>query len=121
MASGAAPGAGRCAGFVDGHGRQQGQIGLESVPDPAGEIFTGRVLQPGDVVEIVVIEHLEQRLECGLEVGEVHHPTQLRVERAFDMDLDLEGMAVQPRALVRGRQVGQAMCCLDAKGLGDFH
>src|SRR5512141_166969 len=39
------------AGLVHHHLREQGQRRLEPRPDPARQLFAGRVLQPGHVVQ----------------------------------------------------------------------
>src|SRR6185312_11229715 len=56
-----------------------------------------------------------------LDVGKVEHPAAVGPERAGDVDLHHEGVAVQARALVAGWHVGQAVCRLEAEGLEDFH
>src|SRR5690606_37602622 len=73
------------------------------------------------VVEVVMVQLLVQRLERGLEVGEVHHPAGLRIDRAFHVQLHPERVAVQARALVALGHVGQAMCRLEGEDLEDFH
>ena len=45
------------------HGGQQGQIRLEPVPDPFGQALAGRVLEAGDVVQIVMVQLVVERLE----------------------------------------------------------
>lgn len=109
------------AGFFYNDCAEPRQCGLESVPDPACEDFACRVLESGDVVEVVVIELLVQRLERGLEVGEVADPANGFIYLAAQMDLHAEGMAVQPSASVAGWNIGQLVSCLEAKFFEDLH
>jgi len=97
------------------------QSRLEFPPDPARQIFAGRIFQARNVVEIMMIESLEQRRECRLHVGEVHHPSRFRARLAFDMDFDAERMPVQARAFVPGRNVRQAVRGFDLESLEDMH
>jgi len=92
---------------------QQGQLRLHLIPDPAREVFAGWIFQALDFVEIVMIEPVESRLECRAHVGEIHHPACLRIHRSGDMQLDAKRMAVQARALVASRHVGQTVRRLD--------
>src|SRR5690242_1960964 len=106
---------------MDHHAIEPRQAWLQAAEDPAREHFAGRVLQPLDLVEVLVIQLLEQRSECGLDVGEVHHPAHGRVRFAFDMNLHPERMPVQPCTLVPGRHVGQPMRRLDLEHFMDVH
>jgi thiosulfate/3-mercaptopyruvate sulfurtransferase len=69
----------------------------------------------------MVVELIEQRLECLPDIREVLHPTECRVERTADMDLHAEGMPVQAMAFVRRRQVRQTMRRFDAEDFEYFH
>ena len=72
----------RRAGLAHDDPREPGQRGLEAIPDPRGEVLARRVLEPLDLVEVVVVELVEQRLERGLDVAEVHDPAGRRVDVA---------------------------------------
>ena len=74
-----------------------------------------------ELVEVMMVQPLVDRLEMTLELGEVHHPAEVRVDRATDVQLDAERVPVNPRALVPGRYVGQAVRALEREGLEDFH
>ena len=49
----------RVTRFADFHFSKFGQRGLQSGPNPATQIFTGGVLKPFDIVEIVVVKLLQ--------------------------------------------------------------
>jgi hypothetical protein len=68
-----------------------------------------------------MIERIENRCERSLDVGEVHDPAKLRVDRSGYMNLYAERMAVKARALVVGRNGGQAMRSLDLENLEQIH
>src|SRR6202008_5091053 len=97
--------AGRGAGLVYDHGGQIVQLRLQSLPNPHCEELRGGILESGNIVEIVVIELIVDRLERLLDVAVVHDPALHRIDLPAHRDLDIERMAMQPRALVTRRQV----------------
>ena len=94
---------------------------LQTFPDPAREVFARRVFQAFDLVQVIVIEPFQDRVESRFDVGEVHHPTGLLADRAFDVDADAKRVAVQAGALVAGRDVGQEVGGFEVEGFADFH
>lgn len=68
-----------------------------------------------------MIEPFEQRLERGFEVGEIHDPAELGIERSLHVHLDAERMPMQARAFVPGRNVRQAVRGFDLERLRDIH
>ena len=68
-----------------------------------------------------MVELLEDRREGLLDVGEVHHPAQLRVGFTAHMHLDPERVAMQARALVRRRDMRKPVRRFDLKDLEDVH
>src|SRR6185437_4709737 len=109
------------AGLVDHDAAQRRQAGRQALPEPHRELLAGRILEAGDLVEIAVVERLMERSEGGRELGEIAHPAQARVERTRDVHRQQKGVSVQARAFVAGRNVGQAVCRLDAEFLEDLH
>jgi hypothetical protein len=109
------------AGLANFHGAQLWQSGFEPVPYPARDIFTGGILQPGNVVEVVVVELIVDGFEAGLEIGKVHHPAGGLRRIACYRQAHVERVPVQPRAFVSGRHVGEAMGGLEVKFLVDLH
>src|SRR5690606_6632554 len=81
----------------------------------------GGVLQPGDVVEVVVVELRVDRLEGRLDVGEIHDPAAVVARFAADAQLDAERVPVQARALVALGHVGEAVRGFDGEDLEDVH
>ena len=94
---------------------------LHLVPDELGQHFTGRVFQAGNVVQVVVVQTLVQRLEDRLDFREVTDPAGMRVEVATEVQRHLERVTVQAPALVAVRDVGQAVGGLEGKFFEDFH
>ena len=68
-----------------------------------------------------MVELLEQRLERTTDVGEVLHPTELRINRPGNMRFDAKRMPVQAKTLMIHRQVGQSVRRLDGEELEYFH
>ena len=69
---------------------------------------------------LAAVELLEDRRERLLDVREVHDPSELRIDGAGNVDFDAKRMAVQARALVAGRNGGQAMRRLESVLLGQL-
>ena len=65
----------RRAGLFDRDAVQHRQLRDELAPDPDREQLRGRVLEAGDLVEHVVIEALDERIDGAFEIGEVDYPT----------------------------------------------
>jgi len=97
------------AGFLHHDLAQRGQSWQQPVPDPACQVLAGRVLQPLDVVEAVVVELIVKRLESLAQVGEIHDPARLRADGPGDVNFDAERMPVHASALVPLRYIRQAM------------
>jgi hypothetical protein len=68
-----------------------------------------------------MVELLEERLEGGLELGEIHDPAERGIGLAGHVQLDVEGMPMQARTLVPGGHVRQTMGGLDLETLEDAH
>lgn len=62
------------AGFPDLDSAQFRQYRFQLVPDPNCQIFAGRILQPGNIVQIIMIELFPDRVKRRLDVAEVHDP-----------------------------------------------
>ena len=56
-----------------------------------------------------MVERVVQRLPRRAQLGEVDDPPRVVSHLALHVDLDPEGVAVEPGALVVGRDVGQPM------------
>ena len=109
------------AGLAHDDLAQPGQRGGDALPDPAREVLAGRVLEPLDLVQVVVVELGVERLEGGLDLGEVHEPAELLVHLAAHVQRDLEGVPVQAGALVVRRDHGQPVRGLERELLEDLH
>lgn len=100
---------------------QQRQCWLELVPDPYRQPFAGRIFEALDLVEIMVIKAVVHWLESGLDIGEVHHPAGPWIQVATDVQLDSEGMTVQARAFVSGRNIGQPVRRFEGEDFENVH
>lgn len=109
------------AGFLDDYFYQPGQAGQQPLPDPPSEVFAGRVFKTVNVIQAVVVELVEQGLECLSQVGKIHHPARVLAYRATDVYFDAEGMAVQAGALVPFGNVGQPVRGFDLKNAKNIH
>jgi putative addiction module component (TIGR02574 family) len=117
------------AGFANGDGKKDGELGFQPQPNPAGDVFGGGVFQAGDVVEETVVKLVFEGFEEGLEVGEVDEPAGAGIDGAFDGDFHAVGVAVEAAALVTRGDVGEAVGGLegelpgqlDDEGFGLWH
>lgn len=100
---------------------QQRQGRLQLLPDPYRQSFAGGVVEPVDVIEIVVVETVVKRLERRLDIGEIHHPAGVRIEFSADVQFDPERMSVQTRAFMAGRNIGKPMRGFEGEDLEDVH
>lgn len=67
-----------------------------------------------------MVEALVERLEDGLDLGEIANPAGIRIDIAFDIDGDAERMAMQAPALVTFRYVGETMCGFEGEFFEQF-
>jgi hypothetical protein len=65
-------------GFFNLNFAEQRQGGFKVLPNPDSKIFTGRVFQTFNIVEVVMIQLLVKWLEGGFEVTEIHNPALVR-------------------------------------------
>ena len=91
------------------------------LPDPDRQIFTSGILQPLNIIEVMVIELIIDRCKSRFNVAKVHNPTRLFPHRTFDGHCHEKGMAVETRAFVSYRNIRQAMCRLDTKLFVNLH
>lgn len=94
---------------------------FQAVPNPAAEDFARRVFEAFNVIEVVVIKALDQRLARTLYLTEVHDPAGMGIGFAAYIDAQLEGMTVQSRALVPRGHIREPVRGLKVKVLVDFH
>ncbi len=98
-----------------------GSSGLQFSPDEFGQYFTGRVFQARNIVQVVVVQALIQRLEDRLDFREVTNPASVRVEVATEVDRHFERVTVQAAAFVAVRDVRQAVGGFEGKLFENFH
>lgn len=97
------------------------KLWFESLPDPAGQIFAGGVLQTCYVIEIMMIQLLEQGFEGELYVGKIQHPAAVLSNGASHDDAHLKRMPMQAGTLVSIWHIGQPMGGFDTEFLENFH
>src|SRR5580692_3292554 len=88
--------AARLARLEDGDALERRQRRAQEVPDPPREDLARRVLEAGDLVQVVVVEPVVQGLPRVVEDLEVDEPARPRVDGAGHGELDAEAMAVEP-------------------------
>src|SRR5260221_6881963 len=84
------------AGLVDDPLDQTRQPRLKLPPNPARQGLAGRVFQPFDIVEVVVVQPLIDRLKNIFDSRKIHDPTRFSSDRAANMNRYLERMTVEP-------------------------
>jgi len=101
------------ASFTNDYPRQSWQRTFHSLPDPFSEIFTRRIVEPWNLVQVMVIDLLFQGRECVFDVRKINNPSEARVHWTTKMNLDTKGMAVESAALVSQWDIGQFVSSLD--------
>ena len=84
-------------------------------------MFAGRVIQPLDLIQIMMIELFVERLKDPGDIRKVHDPTRLLLDRSRDVNLDPERMAMQSPAFVVFRDIRQKVRRFNGKNLEYFH
>lgn len=97
------------------------QRGLELLPQPHRQVFAGGVVQPGNIVQIAMVERGMDRPPGRLDVGEIEHPAERGIDLAADGELDPKRMAVQARAGMGVGQRGQPPRALQVEDAEDVH
>ena len=88
---------------------------FQTFPYPQCEVFACSVLEPINLIQVMMIELLTEGLERLGDFGIVDEPTCLRIDLATHGYFASERMPVQPKALMTFRHVWQAMSCLESK------
>ncbi len=100
--------AGAC--FLDSHFLEQGELGMDAIPEPFGDHFAGGVFEAVDLIEEVMIELKAEGFEDFGDVAVVDEVTTIFGNFAGDDDFSAEGVAVHATTLVpfgkRGEEVG---------------
>ena len=90
-------------------------------PDPTSNIFAGRIFQPRNFIEVVVIELFQDRFEGAFDLSKIQHPAAVLINRTRQVEADMKTVAMQARAFVAGWHIGQAMRRFEVKFLEYFH
>ncbi len=93
----------------------------EAIPDPSGQHLAGGVVEPFDLVQVVVVEAAQQRLDGAGQFGEILHPADFVRYRTFHVHRDPVRMPMEPTAFVTAGYVGEAVGCLEGELPEDFH
>lgn len=83
-------------------------------------MLAGGIFQTRDFVQVVVIELIVQRLERAPDIGEIHHPPLVRLNRAGDVYFDAKRVAMKTVTLVLRRHMRQPMGRLKGKDFEYF-
>lgn len=68
-----------------------------------------------------MVDLVFEGFEGTLNVSKVNDPAKTLIERPFDVNLNLETVAVQPAALVSRRYMGEAMRCFNREYFEYLH
>ncbi len=100
---------------------ETGKLVVETVPDPAADVFEGRHFQTDDLIQVMVVEFGAQFVNALRDLIEIAYPILLFVGLALEGDLSLERVAVEPRITVAVSHVHrQVVGSLERKFLEDF-
>ena len=111
----------RCRSLAPRPAESSGSGGLKAVPDPPGQDLARRVVESFYLVEVVVVEASQERLNRARQVGEVTDPTGVITDRSAHVHGHPVGVPVQPSALVARRHVREAVSRLERELSEDLH
>ena len=60
--------------------RQDRQSGFDPLPKPEGDPFCGRILQTLDLVQVIMIQSVHERLNDLLDLGKIDEPSGLGID-----------------------------------------
>lgn len=107
--------------FMKLYSAEQGQQGLDLLPDPEGDVFGGRVFQARKVVDQFVVQLVDYTVDHVFQFFKIHDPAKLRIGCALDIHLEFIGMAVHITALVSFGYVGQEVSGIERELFVNFH
>lgn len=94
---------------------------LKTIPDPARQVLASGVLKSFDLIEVVVVEAMVERLERTRDIRKIDDPARMVIDGTSDVDGHAVRVAVESGALVTFRDIREAVCCLESELLEDLH
>lgn len=88
---------------------------LKFLPKPRRHVFDRRIVEPGDFVEIRMVEALNERLHGRSNLRVVIKPAGHRIDLAFHGNFDFETVSMHSAAFVAFRRIGQRLGRLESK------
>lgn len=112
-----------CRGFMHDNFSQSRTLRRELLPKPSAHVFNGRVLKSRNLVQVAMIHPLQQWPHRLGNIGMIIKPAGRRIALPFHRDFHFKTVPVHPAALMSLRCVGQGLCSLEGKILGQtkFH
>jgi NAD(P)-dependent dehydrogenase (short-subunit alcohol dehydrogenase family) len=107
--------------LIDDDRRELGQRLFDPRINPRRDVFRGRIFEPLDLIQTMMIEPCAQRLDGFLDVEKIDDETGCRIDRAFELQFNAIGVAVHGAATMRRADVRQEMRGFEGKGLSDSH
>jgi hypothetical protein len=117
--SSAAVRTGAGTGFPHRYCGKQWDLFFEGSPDPAGNDFTGWILEAGYFVETTVVNNVMYFLRRGFEVSVIYEIPSVFRDFAGDFNLNVKRVAMQTSALVPFRKTGQPVGRFETKVFGE--
>jgi hypothetical protein len=111
----------RSAGLTNDDLGQVRDRGPQAIPDPFREDFAGGVVEPFDLVEVVVVEAGQERGEGARQLAEVLNPTRFFPDRSVHVHSDPVGVSVQACTLMARGYVREPVGRLEGELPEDLH
>ena len=70
------------------------------IPDPAGDVFAGRIFEALDFVQMMMVELLPERFKGVADFGVINQPPQFLVAFSADVERGFETMSVESIAFM---------------------
>lgn len=100
---------------------EYGHSGFDMIPKPDGDALTGWVFKAGKVVEQIVVQLLDERIDDLFQVRKIHDPAELCIKRAIHIDAQAIGVPVDAAAFVVLRHMRQEMGRVEGEIFEKFH
>ena len=94
---------------------------MNTLPNPARNVFRCWVFQPLDIIQVSVIQLIQDWLENALDISEVHDPARIWINRSLYIEPGSERMSVQSKTFVIRREIWQPVRCFKTKFLEYLH
>lgn len=90
-------------------------------PNPNRDVLARWIIETFNIVKVIVIKSIENRLERRLNIRKVDHPAEFVIDGPRYMQLNAKRMSMQATALMALWNMRQSVRCFKPKFFVKFH